>query len=97
MTGQPEILDSETIRWDGRLWHLAADLDAPATDPVNWTCQIGEVPRDSIPDDSDGPMRAAVARAYRELTGRDDDFLFSGWGDPLPERYRAAVENRLPR
>lgn len=41
-------------------------------------------------------MREAVARAYREITGRDPDFIFSGWGAELTEGECAVVENRLP-
>lgn len=48
-----------------------------------WTCKIGWAHRDHLPSGSDGPMRAAVARAFKELTGYDDDFIFSGWGGTL--------------
>lgn len=91
---------------DGRLWNEAweaarrfytPDPDGPATDPANWTCQIGEIERDGLPEGSDNAMRDAAARAYRELTGRQPDYIFSGWGNPLPERYRAVVEDREPQ
>lgn len=61
-----------------------------------WSCMIGEVDGDLLPPGADGPMRDAVAKAYRELTGRDDIFLFSGWGDQLDEPHRAVVEHRTP-
>lgn len=41
-------------------------------------------------------MRDAVARAFKELTGIDNAFIFSGWGDDLPEKYRAVIEDRDP-
>ncbi len=56
-----------------------------------WTCKIGENV-DALPPGADSPMRAAVARAYREITGRDPDFIFSGWGGALTEGERAAHE-----
>lgn len=67
-----------------------------APDPANWSCQIGEVDRAKLPGGSDLPMRQAVARAYKELTGEEPEYVFSGWGFELPERYRAVVEDRLP-
>lgn len=60
-----------------------------------WSCKIGET--DSVlPPGSDWPMRKAVQLAYQQLTGRDADFVFSGWGAELSEPERAVVENRLP-
>lgn len=46
-----------------------------------WTCKIGQVP--SIPSGADLPMREAIAKAYREITGVDPEFIFSGWGGEL--------------
>jgi hypothetical protein len=80
---------------------LAAELAQPVseTPPPRlrvWTCWIGETDQSNIPEGGDAPMRDAVAAAYYALTGRDDDFIFSGWGSTLPESYRAVVENREP-
>jgi len=61
-----------------------------------WECKIGEIDSQFLPRGSDLPMREAVARAYREITGRDPDFIFSGWGAELTEGECAVVENRLP-
>lgn len=61
-----------------------------------WTCKIGECDDADLPSAADGPMREAVGRAYREITGRVPTFLFSGWGGELTEGERAVVENRLP-
>lgn len=59
-----------------------------------WECKIGEV--DSVAGGADYPMRQAVAAAYREITGAEPVFIFSGWGALLTEAERAVVENRLP-
>lgn len=59
-----------------------------------WTCKIGAA--ESVPPGGDFPMREAIARAYRELTGSDPEFIFSGWGGELTEGERACVEDRLP-
>lgn len=59
-----------------------------------WFCKIGEA--ESVPEGADGPMREAVEAAYKDLTGREPGFLFSGWGGQLSEAERAAHENRLP-
>lgn len=61
-----------------------------------WSCRIGEVEADQLPDEADAVMRAAVIVAYENLTGRETAFIFSGWGYQLPEWERAVVENRLP-
>lgn len=62
-----------------------------------WQCKIGEVDSESVPAGGDYPMRLAVEKAYRELTGKECTFLFSGWGAQLTEPERAVVEDRLPR
>lgn len=61
-----------------------------------WECKIGEVDAARLPRGSDAPMRQAVQRAYRELTGEWPEFTFSGWGGELTEGERAVVENRVP-
>lgn len=56
-----------------------------------WECKIGgEV--GEIPPGGDLPMRNAVARAYRDLTGVDAEFHFSGWAGTLDEHEREVVE-----
>lgn len=61
-----------------------------------WSCKIGEVDPDKLPQWPDGAMRNAVAMAYHELTGEDPEFIFSGWGAVLTEPERAVVEDRVP-
>lgn len=60
-----------------------------------WYCKIGESA--SVPDGADFPMREAIERAYKEVTGEEAVFCFSGWGAELTEPERAVVEDRLPR
>lgn len=61
-----------------------------------WSCKIGECDAALLPEGADAPMRAAVGRAYREVTGVDAAFNFSGWGAELEEPERAVVEKREP-
>lgn len=65
-----------------------------------WSCKIGEVEESRVPKDGDGPMREAVERAYKEVTGRDCKFNFSGWGAELTqsEHYVQLVKyDGMPR
>lgn len=59
-----------------------------------WECKIGESL--TVPRGADWPMRKAIAAAYRSLTGKEPDFIFSGWGATLTEPERAVVEDREP-
>lgn len=61
-----------------------------------WDCKIGPHTKD-LPDGADLPMREAVKEAYRKLTGKEPEWLFSGWGSKLDEIEIAVVENREPR
>ena len=57
-----------------------------------WTCKIGGITGQPLPYGADWPMRQALAQAYREITGRDAEFCFSGWGGELTESERAVIE-----
>jgi hypothetical protein len=61
-----------------------------------WFCKIGEVHPDDKPDGADEPMREAVARTYKRITGCTPVFIFSGWGGELNEEERAVVDDREP-
>lgn len=61
-----------------------------------WTCKIGEVEEGVLALGADAPMRDAARNMYRSLTGREPNFIFSGWGGELTESERAVHENRLP-
>ena len=57
-----------------------------------WACKIGVRGELPLPPGADAPMRQAIQRAFRQLTGYDADFCFSGWGGQLDEAERAVVE-----
>ena len=50
-----------------------------------WSCKIGQVASDKVPDGGDAPMRQAVEAAYRSLTGEEPEFCITGWGAELDE------------
>ena len=58
-----------------------------------WTCKIGltEDITITLPSGSDLPMRLAVQKAFKELTGRDCSFNFSGWGGELDEYEKKVI------
>ena len=62
---------------------------------IIWRCKIGG-PGYLTGGGNDLPMRQAIARAYREITGFEPEFIFSGWGAELTEPERAVVEDREP-
>ena len=57
-----------------------------------WDCKIGDVPEEVLPSGADLLMRKAVSKAYLELTGKEPNFLFSGWGCTLTEDEFVVVE-----
>lgn len=61
-----------------------------------WTVKIGIMGSAALPSGADWPMRNAVEKAFKEVTGRDSEFAFSGWGAELTEPELAVIENRLP-
>lgn len=65
------------------------------THRIIWECKIGG-PAVPLQDGADFPMRQAVAEKFSELTGTDDEFIFSGWGAQLNEGELAVIENRAP-
>ncbi|MCZ6775239.1 MAG: hypothetical protein O7D34_02140 [Ignavibacteria bacterium] len=56
-----------------------------------WSCKIGEVSNKKVPKGADKPMRDAVRKAYKELTGEEPKFIVSGWGAQLTKAERDAV------
>ena len=49
-----------------------------------WTCTIGRRDNRPLPvGGADVTMRQAVEAAYREVTGEEPDFIFSGWSGGL--------------
>lgn len=57
-----------------------------------WGCKIGIKGHPSLPPNADEPMRLAVEKAYKELTGTDAQFTFSGWGEELSPGEILVVE-----
>jgi hypothetical protein len=77
----------------------APSVSAATTQPMKtWSCKIGEISPEVLGylHGADLPMRKAISAAYREITGTDPNFIFSGWGEGLTEPERAVVENREP-
>jgi hypothetical protein len=57
-----------------------------------WSCKIGFADGRRLPRAADGPMREAIAEAFRELTGHEPDFIFSGWGAELDDAEKRVIE-----
>jgi hypothetical protein len=58
-----------------------------------WACKIGRLGTADLPPGSDYPMRRAVEAAYREITGEEPEFIFSGWSGELTETQLEVVEH----
>jgi hypothetical protein len=58
-----------------------------------WTCKIGEIDSELLPSGADWPMRQAIAKAYKDLTGEENLFIFSGWDGELTDSERDVVNN----
>ena len=58
-----------------------------------WTCKIGGE-LNSLPAGADWLLRRAVKLAFKDLTGVDNKFCFSGWYGKLTLVERAVIENR---
>ena len=59
-----------------------------------WDCKIGEIDEEKLSSGSNSPMRKAVRQAYKELTGEEPKFIFSGWGGNLTKIERDIVNSR---
>ena len=77
--------------------HALLDLPEAAVTKRIWSCKIGETVMTSMPKGADGPMRAAVSKAFKELTGFEPDFVFSGWNAELTTGEREVVDNAPAR
>lgn len=69
-----------------------------------WECAIGGRDPVTIPPGGDLPMRRAVERAFREVTGTDAEYTYSGWGRKFTSKalmlggaYETALVARRPR
>jgi hypothetical protein len=64
-----------------------------------WRCKIGVAGDEAyalLAPRSDLTMRRAVEVAFRTVTGRDREFIFSGWAGALTEGEAAFIERRDP-
>ena len=60
-----------------------------------WQCRIGG--NAHLPSGSDGPMREAVSRAFREVTGQEPRAAFTGWGERwTPAERHCLAPGRYP-
>jgi hypothetical protein len=57
-----------------------------------WDCKIGVRGSLNLPNGCDLPMRKAVEKAFREITGQDAEFIFSGWDGKLTDSELKVVE-----
>ena len=70
----------------------------PTAEPPSehiWACRIGGL-TGILPHGIDLQMRQAVERAFKEVTGVEPQFLFSGWGAELDEFERAVINEDEP-
>ena len=61
-----------------------------------WFCKIGfasDFPY--VVEGADCPMRRAVQDAYKNLTGKSAEFIFSGWDGELTEAEKNLVAHFL--
>lgn len=67
-----------------------------------WFCKIGCTEEVSIPKGADAPMRAAIRKAFKEITGQDCEAIFSGWDQEFspaelhvidPDKYPAPEQD----
>src|SRR3989304_2556216 len=57
-----------------------------------WACKIGFADFSALPNGADSPMRKAVREAFLKLTGREPDFILSGWSARLTKVEREVVK-----
>ena len=55
-----------------------------------WVGIIGETEHAKLPFGGDSPMRDAVEKAFKEVTGHEEEVMYSGWSAD-----KKAVENIL--
>jgi hypothetical protein len=61
-----------------------------------WQCTIGVLGDHPLPKGADEPMRLAIQRVFREVTGRESEFIFSGWNAVISPVQLAVIEDRDP-
>lgn len=61
-----------------------------------WSCKIGYAEDSCLAPGSDGPMRDAVESAFKQVTGGDSEFMFSGWDGQLSPGELAVINDTDP-
>lgn len=61
-----------------------------------WGCKIGYAEDVDLPSGADSPMKKAITKAFKEITGYEPDFIFSGWGATLTEGEQECVNELYP-
>lgn len=95
MKAEPDPVD-ELVKEFTQHGFDAMDLTPKFTtrDGPIWECKIG-LKKGTIvqmPGGSDSPMRDAVEAMFKQLTGLEADFNFSGWGAELNEIQQEIVD-----
>lgn len=59
-----------------------------------WECKVGIRPGQKVilPGGSDFPMRDAIEKAFKDVTGLDAEFCFSGWGAELTQSEKNVLD-----
>lgn len=60
---------------------------------IAWQCKIGSPDGVEVPPGGDAPMRAAVEKAFKDLTGEEAKANFSGWGEEFTPQELAVIRN----
>lgn len=60
-----------------------------------WDCKIGYAFNGELPNGADFPMRRAISKQFKKLTGREPLFIFSGWGGSLTDIEKSVVERKI--
>lgn len=58
-----------------------------------WSCEIGVVPDQMIPDGGDAPFRCAVENAWEKMFPGIPCSISSGWGPVTPALPQHSVQN----
>jgi hypothetical protein len=62
-----------------------------------WDCKVGYADSCDLPGGADYPMRRAIETAFKKLTGRYPDFMFTGWGGELTPIQKSIVDEDIQR
>lgn len=88
-TGEQQFVDNPE-----EILELTADMEEPRVKakPV-WGCKIGILGDADLPSGGDGPMRRLVETGFQLITGKNPDFIFSGWSAELTDYEQYIVDS----